>query len=101
MGGRRGAAEEELMARPQLVSPCKGCRGYALGGDDEQEGAQHNRKSGDDALDLAPMLHRLYHEENATFAHYSSVRAKNALGEHKALPDSHTSTSPFVPCGEV
>ena len=46
------------MARPQLVSPCKGCRGYALGGDDEQEGAQHHRKRGDDALVLAPMLHR-------------------------------------------
>jgi hypothetical protein len=35
------------MARPQLVCPVKGCRGYALvaggddRGDDEQEGFQH------------------------------------------------------------
>jgi hypothetical protein len=51
MGGRRGAAEEELMSRPPHVCPNKGCRGYALGSDDEQEGAQHHRRRGDDALD--------------------------------------------------
>ncbi len=34
MGGRRGAAEEELMTRPQHVCPNKGCGGYALGSDD-------------------------------------------------------------------
>jgi hypothetical protein len=37
MGWRRVAAEEELMARPQHDCPNNG---YALGGDDEQEGAQ-------------------------------------------------------------
>ena len=52
MGGRRGAAVEELMTRPQHVCPNKGCRGYALGGDDEQEGARHHRRRGDDALVL-------------------------------------------------
>ena len=41
MGGRRGAAEEELMTRLQHVWPNKGRRGYARGSDDEQEGAQH------------------------------------------------------------
>jgi len=35
------------MTRPHHVCPNKGCRGYALGGDDEQEGAQHHRKRGD------------------------------------------------------
>ena len=34
------------MTRPQHARPVKGCRGYALGGDDEQEGAQHHRKRG-------------------------------------------------------
>jgi hypothetical protein len=51
MGRRRGAAEEELMTCPQHVSPNKGCRAYALGSDDEQDGAQHHRRRGDDALD--------------------------------------------------
>jgi len=54
MGGRRGVAEEELMGRPQHVCPNKGCRGYALGSDDEQEGAQHHRRRGDEALVVAP-----------------------------------------------
>jgi hypothetical protein len=35
------------MTRLQHVCPDKGCRSYALGGDDEQEGAQHHRKRGD------------------------------------------------------
>jgi hypothetical protein len=48
----RGAAEEELMTRAQHVCSNKGCRGYALGGDDEQEGAQRHRRRGDDALVL-------------------------------------------------
>jgi hypothetical protein len=45
MGRRRGAAEKELMTRPQHVCPNKACRGYALAagdddkGDDEQEGS--------------------------------------------------------------
>ena len=56
MGGRRGTAEEELMTRPEHVCPNEGCRGYALGSDDEQEGAQHHRRRGDDALDIAPKL---------------------------------------------
>jgi len=38
------------MTRPQHACPVKGCRGYALGGDDEQEGAQHHRKRGDNVL---------------------------------------------------
>jgi hypothetical protein len=53
MGRRRGAAEEELMTRPQHVCPNKGCRGYALGSDDEQEGAQHHRRRSDEALVVA------------------------------------------------
>ena len=40
------------MGRPQHVCPNKGCRGYALGSDDEQEGAQHHRRRGDDAHDV-------------------------------------------------
>ena len=34
------------MARPPHICPNKGCSCYALGGDDEQEGAQHLRRSG-------------------------------------------------------
>ena len=44
------------MTRPQHVCPNKGCRGYALGSDDEQEGAQRHRKRGDDALVLLQRL---------------------------------------------
>jgi len=40
------------MSRPPHVCPNKGCRGYALGSDDEQEGAQHHRRRGDDAQEL-------------------------------------------------
>jgi len=42
------------MSRPPHVCPNKGCRGYALGSDDEKEGAQHHRRNGGDgALDVA------------------------------------------------
>ena len=44
------------MTRPQHVCPNKGCRGYALGSDDEQEGAQRHRKRGDAALVLLQRL---------------------------------------------
>ena len=40
------------MARPPHICPNKGCSCYALGGDDEQEGAQRHRRRGDDALVL-------------------------------------------------
>jgi hypothetical protein len=43
------------MTRPQHACPVKGCRGYALGGDDEQEGAQHHRKRGDNVLQKAAL----------------------------------------------
>jgi hypothetical protein len=46
------------MTRPPHVCPNKGCRGYALGSDDEQEGAQHHRRRGDEALVGAPKLLR-------------------------------------------
>jgi hypothetical protein len=47
MGRRRGAAEKELMTRPQHVCPNKGCRGYALaaGGDDKGDEIAEDRKS--------------------------------------------------------
>jgi hypothetical protein len=45
VGRRRDAAEEELMTCPN-----KGRRGYAHGGGDEQEGAQHHRRHGTPTL---------------------------------------------------
>ena len=55
------------MTRPQHACPVKGCRGYALGGDDEQEGAQHHRKRGDNVLQMAAKPRSLYATSNAVW----------------------------------